>query len=57
MGRRRHSVRRRTRKIGRGISYVYKNKIYFGKTPQTAKGVVSKVLAYLLQIVGDIIAI
>ena len=56
MGRRRHSGRRR-RKRGRGISYVYKNKIYFGKRPQTAKGVVSKVLAHLLQIAGDIIAI
>ena len=57
MGRRRHSGRRRRRKRRRGISYVYKNKIYFGKRPQTAKGVVSKVLAHLLQIAGDIIAI
>ena len=57
MGRRRHSGRRRRRKRGSGISYVYKNKIYFGKITQTAKGVVSKVLPHLLQIAGDIIAI
>ena len=58
MGRRRHSGRRRRRrKRGRAISYVYKNKIYFGKRTQTAKGVVSKVLAHLLQIAGEIIAI
>ena len=55
MGRRRHFGRRRRKKRGRGIPYVYRNKIYFGKRPQTSKGVVSKVLAHSLQIVGDII--
>ena len=57
MGRRRHFGRRRRRKRGRDIPYVCKNKIYFGKRPQTSKGVVSKVLAHLLQNVGDIIGI
>ena len=57
MGIRRHFGRRRKRKRGRGIPYVYKNKIYFGKRPQTRKGVVSKVLGHLLQNVGDIIGI
>ena len=58
MGRRRHlGRRRRRRKRGRGKLYVYKNKIYFGKIPQTGKAVVSKFLAYLLQNVRDIIGI
>ena len=57
MGIRRHFGRRRKRKRGRGIPYVYKNKIYFGKRPQTGKGFVSKVLAHLLQNVGNIISI
>ena len=52
MGRRRCFGRRRGRK-----PYIYKNKIYFGKRPQTGKGVVSKALAHLLQNVGDIIGI
>ena len=59
MGRRRYfgRRRRRRRKRRRGIPYIYKNKIYFGKIPQTGKAVVSKFLAYLLQNVRDIIGI
>lgn len=58
MGRRRYSaVRKRRRKKGRGLPYVYNNKIFFGKRPQTDRVVVSKVLAHLLQNVGDIIGI
>ena len=45
------------KKRRRGLSYVYRNKIYFGKRPQTSKGVVSKVLAHLLQNVGDTIGV
>ena len=56
MARRKYPNRRR-KKIGRGLPYVYRNKSYFGKRPQTGKGVVSKVLAHLLQNVGDIIGI
>ena len=37
MGRKRHSGRRRRRKRGRGIPYVYKNKVYFGERPQTGQ--------------------
>ena len=56
MGRRkRFGIRRR--KTGKGLPYVYKNRIYFGKRPQTGKGVVSKVLARLLQNVGDVVGI
>ena len=53
--RKRFGIRRR--KTGKGLPYVYKNRIYFGKRRQTGKGVVSKVLGHLLQNVGDIIGI
>ena len=57
MGRRRRSSgRRRKRKRGSGLPYVYKNRVYFGK-PQTGKGDVSKILANLLKNAGDIIGI
>ena len=57
MGRRKCFGRRKRRKRGKGLPYVYENRIYFGKRPQTSKGVVSKVLAHLLHNVGDIIGI
>ena len=57
MERRRRSSGRRRRKSGRGLPYVYKNRIYFGQKPQTGKGVVSKFLANLLKNAGDIIDI
>ena len=41
---------------GRGIPYIYKNKIYFGKKPQRGTGV-AKVIARLLENVGDIIGV
>ena len=57
MGRGRHSSsRRRKKKRGSGLPYVYKNRVYFGK-PQTGKGAVSKNLANLLKSAGDIIGI
>ena len=54
--RRRSSSRRRKRKRGSGLPYVYKNRVYFGK-PQTGKGVVSKILANLLNNASDITGI
>ena len=57
MGRRKRFGRRKRRKRGKGLPYVYENRIYFGKRPQTSKGVVSKVLAHLLHNFGDIIGI
>ena len=54
MGRRRCSSGRRKR--GSGLPYVYKNRVYFGK-PQTGKGVVSKILANLLNNASDITGI
>ena len=56
MARRTYPNRRRKER-GRGFTYVFRNKIYFGKRPQTSKGVISKVFAHLLQNVGDIIGI
>ena len=55
-GQRRGSSSRRRRTRGRGLPYIYKNRVYFGK-PQTGKGVVSKMLAHLLKNAGDIIGI
>ena len=44
---------RRRRKRGRGIPYVYQNRVYLGKK-QKGSGIVSQVLASLIQRVGDI---
>ena len=49
--------KRRGRKRGRGIPYIYKNHVYLRKRPQTGSGVLSKVLANLLQNVGDVIGL
>ena len=48
---------RRVRKRGRGLPYIYNNRIYLGKRPQTETGAVSRILAHLLQNVGDIIGL
>ena len=48
---------RRGRKRGRGLPYIYNNRIYLGKRPQTGTGAVSRILAHLLQNVGDIIGL
>ena len=52
-GRRKFKCKRKIR--GRGTPYVFKNRIYFRTRAQMGKGVVSKVLAHLLQNAGDII--
>ena len=49
--------RRRRVRRGRGIPYVSRNKVYFGKGKQTESGVVSRLLAKALQRVGDIIGV
>ena len=56
MARRKYPNRRR-KKRGRGLPYVYRDKIYFGKRPQMGKELVSKVLVHMLQNVGDVIGI
>ena len=48
---------RRTTKRGRGILYIYKNRIYLGKRPQTGSGTVSRVIAYLLENVRNVIGL
>ena len=45
--------RRRRRKRGRGIPYVYQNRLYLEKK-QNGSGLVSQVLANLIQRVGNI---
>ena len=34
-------------KRGKGLLYIYKNKVYLRKTPQTGTGAVSRVIARL----------
>ena len=38
MRQRRYYKRRKGKKRGRGIPYIYKSKIYLGKKPQTGSG-------------------
>ena len=47
----------RRKKRGKGLPYIYKNKVYLGKRPQTGTGVVSRVIARLLENVGDVIGL
>ena len=49
--------RRRTTKRGRGIPYIYKNRVYIGKRPQTGSGAVSRLIARLLENVGNVIGL
>ena len=56
--RKRHSRKKSLKKRGRGIPYIYRNRVYLGKRPvQTDKGVVSKTLGRILETVGDVIGI
>ena len=57
MTRRKQTKKRKVKKRGREIPYIYKNRIYFGKKPQTGTGVVSKVVVRLLESVGDAIGV
>ena len=54
---RRRRLRIRKRKRGRGIPYIYENKVYLGKKPQTGSGAISRVIARLLENVGDVIGL
>ena len=55
--RRRRLYRRNRRgaKRGRGSPFIYNNRIYLEKRPQKDTGVVSRVIARLLESVGDVI--
>ena len=56
MRRKRQYKKKKPKKRGRGIPYIYKSRIYFGKKPQTGTGV-AKVIARLLENFGDIIGV
>ena len=50
--------RRRLRaRRGRGIPYISRNKVYFGRGKQTGSGVITQLWAKALQGVGDIIGV
>ena len=58
MRRRRHyRTKRRGAKRGRGVPYIYNNKIDLGKRPQTGTGAISRVIVSLLVNVGDVFGI
>ena len=57
MRRRRRIRRRRLRKRGRGIAYIFKNKVYLGKRPQKGSGAIFKIVARALENVGNVIKI
>ena len=49
---------RRRSKRGRGIPYVYQNRVYLGKKPkQVGRGAVSKTLGRILETVRTIIGL
>ena len=55
MTQRRHY--RRNRRWAKGIPFIYDNRIYLGKRPQKGTGVVSRVIARLLENVGCVIGL
>ena len=55
MRRKRYYKKKRGRKKGEGIPYIYKNRVYLGKGPQTGTGAVSNIIARSLENVGDVI--
>ena len=57
MRRRRQRLRIKKRKRGKGIPYMCKNRVYLGKKPQTGSGAISRVVARLLENVGDVIGL
>ena len=62
MRRRRQFRTKKRKKRGKGpyiyiYIYIYKNRIYFGKRPQTGSGAVSHIIARLLENVGDVIGL
>ena len=55
---RRTCVRRikKGRSRGKGLPYVYNNKVYLGKKPQIGSGAISKVLSRLIPILGPVVS-
>ena len=64
MGRRRTYTKRRTyfkrtkkeSTSGKGLPYIYNNKVYLGKKPQKSSGAISKILSRLITIVGPVVS-
>ena len=54
---RRTNVRRikRGRTRGKGLPYIYNNKVYLGKKPQKGSEAISKILSSLILIVGQVV--
>ena len=52
-----NSELKKEKKERKGTLYIYKNRIYFGKKPQTGSGAVSHIIARLLENVGDVIGL
>ena len=50
----RRTKRRNTR--GKGLPYVYNNKVYLGKKPQKGSGAISKILSRLIPIVRPVVS-
>ena len=48
---------KKRKKWGKKIPYIYKNRIYFEKRPQTGSDAVSRIIARLLENVGDVIGL
>ena len=57
MRQRRYYKRRKGKNRWRGIPYIYEDRIYLGKRPQTGTGMVSRVIARLLENFGDVIGL
>ena len=55
MQRRRPFGTKKGKERGKGIPYIYKNRIYFGKRPQTGSGAVSHIIARLLEKLGTLL--
>ena len=49
--------RRRRKKRGKGLPHTFKNKVYLRKRSQIGTGPVSRVIARLLENVGDVIGL
>ena len=47
---------KRGRTRGKGLPYVYNNKVYLGKKPQKGSGAISKILSSLIPIVGPVVS-
>ena len=41
---------------GKGLPYVYNNKVYLGKKPQKGSGAISKILSRLIPIVRPVVS-